>query len=158
MRNPLRVGFGFGLTSGIITTLGMIIGLNAATHSESAVVGGILTVAFADAFSDALGIHITEESNGKMSQNHTWRATISTFVSKITFALSFVIPFTLLNYDSAVLVSIIWAAIVIAIFSYFIGKQRGDNPMNAVVEHLTISAIVVIITQLLGAFISKYFS
>ncbi len=61
-------GISFGLTSGIITTLGMIVGLHAGTHSRLAVIGGVLTIAIADAFSDALGIHISEESQNKHTQ------------------------------------------------------------------------------------------
>ena len=61
-KHSLRIGFSFGLTSGIITTLGLMVGLHAGTHSRLAVIGGILTIAIADAFSDALGIHISEES------------------------------------------------------------------------------------------------
>jgi len=64
-RHPLKVGFSFGLTSGIITTLGLMVGLNAGTHSKLVVIGGILTIAIADAFSDALAIHISEESENR---------------------------------------------------------------------------------------------
>ena len=157
MRNPLNVGLGFGLTSGVITTLGMIIGLNAATHSESAVVGGILTVALADAFSDALGIHITEESTGKRSEAYTWKATFSTFFFKIVFALSFILPFVFLEYNNAIFACIAWAGLVIGVFSYIIGKRRGEKPFGVVAEHLLVSVLVVIITQIVGGFISKYF-
>jgi VIT1/CCC1 family predicted Fe2+/Mn2+ transporter len=157
MRNPLNVGLGFGLTSGVITTLGMIIGLNAATHSESAVVGGILTVALADAFSDALGIHITEESTGKESQSYTWKATLSTFFFKIIFALSFIVPFVFLEYNNAILACIVWAGLVIGVFSYIIGKRRGEKPFGVVFEHLIVSVLVVVITQVMGGFISRYF-
>jgi len=65
--HSIKTGFSFGLTSGIITTLGLIIGLHAGTHSRLVVMGGILTIATADAFSDALGIHISEESETKHS-------------------------------------------------------------------------------------------
>ena len=61
MKHSLRTGFCFGLTSGIITTIGLMAGLYSSTNSKF-VVGGILTIAVADAFSDALGIHISEES------------------------------------------------------------------------------------------------
>ena len=54
MEHSFRVGMSFGLTSGIITTLGLIVGLHSGTHSKLAVIGGILTIAMADAFSDAL--------------------------------------------------------------------------------------------------------
>ena len=65
MRHSLQVGFSLGLTSGIITILGLIVGLNSGTHSQLAVIGGILTIAIADSLSDAMGIHISEESEDK---------------------------------------------------------------------------------------------
>jgi hypothetical protein len=58
----MKVGFSFGLTSGIITTLGLMVGLSSGTHLKLAVIGGILTIAIADSFSDAMGIHVSEES------------------------------------------------------------------------------------------------
>ena len=54
---PLKKGLGFGLTSGVITTLGLIVGLHAGFQSKAVVIGGILTIAIAD----ALGIHPSEE-------------------------------------------------------------------------------------------------
>jgi len=60
-KHPFKIGFSFGLTSGVITALGLMVGLNAGTHSRLAVIGGILTLAIADSFSDALGIHFSEE-------------------------------------------------------------------------------------------------
>ncbi|HID20408.1 MAG TPA: hypothetical protein EYP28_05685, partial [Methanophagales archaeon] len=62
MKHSLKIGFSFGLTSAIITTLGLMVGLHSGTHSKLVVIGGVLTIAIADAFSDALGIHISEES------------------------------------------------------------------------------------------------
>ena len=80
MKISIRKGVGFGLTSGIITTLGLIVGLNAGTHSKIVVIAGILTIAIADAFSDSMGIHISEESGHKnKSSKEIWESTISTF-------------------------------------------------------------------------------
>ena len=47
MRQSLKPGFSFGLTSGVITTPGLMVGLNAGTHSRLAVIGGIVTIAVA---------------------------------------------------------------------------------------------------------------
>ena len=44
MDSGTRTGIYFGTTSGVITTLGVIIGLNAGTESLVAVVGGILVI------------------------------------------------------------------------------------------------------------------
>ncbi|MDI6733408.1 MAG: hypothetical protein QME51_05200, partial [Planctomycetota bacterium] len=60
MNHSIKTGFSFGSTSGVITTLGLMVGLHSGTHSKFAVLGGIVTIAVADAFSDALGIHISE--------------------------------------------------------------------------------------------------
>ena len=49
-----KKGIGFGLTSGIITTIGTMVGLAEGTGLKIAVVGGILTVAVADAFVSAV--------------------------------------------------------------------------------------------------------
>jgi len=158
MKNPLKVGLGFGLTSGVITTLGMIIGLNAATQSKTAVIGGILTVALADAFSDALGIHITEESTSSKNKFYLWQATLSTFAFKMLFALSFVLPFLFLDYHIAITASIVWAGLVIGVFSFIIAKGRGEKPQEVIFEHLLVSFLVVVATQFMGGLIARFFS
>lgn len=53
IKQSFKTGFSFGLTSGIITTLGLMVGLHSGTHSKLVVLGDILTIAIADAFSDA---------------------------------------------------------------------------------------------------------
>jgi hypothetical protein len=59
-----------GLTSGIITALGLIAGLYLFTGSRSVVLGGILTISIADLFSDVLGIHIAEESDFEITAHN----------------------------------------------------------------------------------------
>ena len=83
MRHSLKVGLCFGLTSGIITTLGLMMGLYSGTNSKLVVIGGILVIAIADSFSDALGIHMSEESENKHTTREVWESTISTFTSDI---------------------------------------------------------------------------
>lgn len=87
IKEPFRVGVSFGLTSGAITTMGLMVGLYSGTQSLKAVVGGVLTIAIADAFSDALGIHIHEESENEHTPKEIWQSTIATFVSKFIFAV-----------------------------------------------------------------------
>ena len=70
MRLSFKTGFSFGLTSAIITTLGLMVGLESGTQSKIAVLGGILTIAVADAFSDSLGIHVSQESQNQPTRQH----------------------------------------------------------------------------------------
>ena len=108
MKHTLKIGISFGLTSGIITTLGLMVGLHSGTHSKIVIIGGILMIAIADAFSDALGIHVSEESENKHTAKEIWESTIATFFSKFIFALTFIVPIMLFPLPAAIIISIIY--------------------------------------------------
>ena len=157
MKHSLKVGFCFGLTSGIITTLGLIVGLHSGTHSKIVVLGGILTIAIADAFSDALGIHVSEESEGKHTEKEIWESTIATFLSKFFFALTFIIPILLLELPEAIIVSVVWGLFILTILSFFISKNKKEKSWKSILEHLIIALIVIIIAHYVGDWISLIF-
>lgn len=156
-KHPIKVGLSFGLTSGIITTLGLIIGLYAGTDSKLAVLGGIFTIAIADSFSDALGIHISEESENKHAPKQIWAATFSTLAAKFVFALSFAIPVLLLPNLTAIIASLIWGIILLGIFSFLIAKYRKEKPWKVISEHLLVAVLVIILTFFTGKLISQIF-
>ena len=156
MKTSLKKGFSFGLTSGIITTLGMIVGLHSGTHSKLVVLGGILSIAVADAFSDALGIHISEESENHHSSGEIWEATLSTFAAKFLFAMSFVIPIVLFRLSTAIVVSVLWGLMLIALFSLFMAKQQKVKASRVIIEHLLIAVAVIVITHCLGDWIRTF--
>ena len=157
MNHSVKIGFSFGITSGIITTLGLMVGLNSGTHSKLVVIGGVLTIAIADAFSDALGIHISEESENKHTTKEIWESTIATFVSKFAFAMTFVIPVLLFSLTTAIYVSIVWGFTMLGLFSFYIAKEQGVKPWKVVIEHLVIALAVIIITHYVGDWISRTF-
>ena len=158
MRMPLLTGLSFGLTSGIITTLGLMVGLSAGTHSKLAVIGGILTIAIADSLYDALGIHMSQESQEKISEKSVWLSTISTFITKLFFALSFAIPVILLDLNLAIIVGIIWGFSILFIFSFFLAKKHKGNPWKSAFEHMIVGVAVVVITHYAGKLINIYFN
>ena len=153
MKDSYKKGLGFGLTSGIITTLGVMVGLNASTHSKVIVLTSIILIAFADSFSDAFGIHISEESQKKVTNKAVWESTFSTFIFKFIFAMSFIIPVLLFELNFAVIISLFWGLILISIFSYYISEQRGTNHIKTIAEHVLITIFVVGITQFIGSLI-----
>jgi VIT1/CCC1 family predicted Fe2+/Mn2+ transporter len=157
MKHSLKTGFSFGLTSGIITTLGLIVGLHSGTHSKLVIIGGILTIAIADAFSDALGIHISEESENKHTIKEIWESTISTFLSKFVFALTFVIPLLLFPLTTAIIVSVVFGLSLLGIFSFLIAKEQKVKPWKVILEHLLIALGVIIITHYVGDWIGSTF-
>lgn len=158
IKDSIKTGFGFGLTSGIITTIGLIVGLNAGTSSKLAVIGGIIIIAIADAFSDALGIHIAEESKDGKKIKHIWESTIMTFLAKFFFAIIFIIPVLLLPLAMAVIASVIIGFILLGGFSFYLGKTQKVNPWNVVFEHLVIAVLVVLVTHYLGLWVKAFFA
>lgn len=154
----VRTGLFFGATSGVITTTGLITGLNAGTHSVTAVLGGIFVIAVADAMSDALGIHLAEEANPSATTYHIWSATISTFINKFIFAISFAVPLLLLPLDQAVIASLMWGTIVIIALSYFLARAQKVSPILIIAEHLGIAILVVVFSHLIGVWVSRTFS
>jgi VIT1/CCC1 family predicted Fe2+/Mn2+ transporter len=134
-----------------------MVGLHSGTHSKLAVIGGVLTIAIADAFSDALGIHVSEESENKHSPKEIWEATVSTFSSKFVFALTFIVPVLLLDLSTAVVVSVIWGLSMLGVLSFAIAKGQKAKAWKIVAEHLIIAAVVIVIAHYVGYWISSTF-
>ena len=154
MKDSLRTGITFGLTSAVITTLGLMVGLHSGTHSKIVVLGGILTIAIADAFSDALGIHVSEEAENVHTVRQIWAATAATFFSKFLFALTFAVPVLLLPLSTAIVVSLIWGMSILAILSYAMARTQGKAPWKIIGEHILIALSVICITHLVGEWVS----
>ena len=157
MKHSFRVGFSFGLTSGVITTLGLMVGLHSGTHSKLVVLGGIFAIAIADAFSDALGIHISEESENRHTNREIWESTFSTFFGKFVFALTFVIPVMIFDLSTAIVMSVIWGLFLLGVLSFVIAREQSVKPWKVIVEHLVIALVVIFITHYVGELIYSIF-
>ena len=152
-----RTGLFFGATSGVITTIGLIVGLNSGTRSITAVLGGILVIAVADALSDALGIHLAEEANPNTTHAHVWSATIMTFLTKFVFSISFAVPLLLLPLATAVIASVAWGLFVIVVLSYFLARAQGEAPLAIIAEHAGIAILVVVFSHYIGVWVARTF-
>lgn len=158
MKQSWRTGLSFGLTSGVITTLGLMVGLHSGTHSTLAVIGGVITIAVADAFSDALGIHIAEESTAGRSTLAIWEATLATLLSKAVIALSFVVPLLLFELATAIGVAIGWGLALIAVLSWRLAVARGEPVWQVIGEHILITGIVIVSTHFIGEWVAVVFA
>ena len=152
-----RTGLFFGATSGVITTIGLIVGLNAGTRSITAVLGGIFVIAVADAMSDALGIHLAEEADPNTDHAHVWSATVMTFITKFVFSISFAVPLLLLPLTTAVVVSVVWGLFVIVLLSYFLAKSQNESPLYIIGEHVGIAILVIAFSHYIGVWVAATF-
>ncbi len=156
MKEQIKEGLGFGLTSGVITTLGLMIGLAFGTNSKLVVITGLITIAIADAFSDALGMHISQESRIALNSKKIWTTTIITFLSKFFLALSFIIPVLLFSLRIAIIFNIFYGLLILIFLSIYIAKSRKESVIKATLEHVIIAMIVIILSYVVGEIISLF--
>lgn len=157
IKDSLKTGIGFGITSSIITTLGLMVGLFAGTESRLAVIGGIATIAIADAFSDSLAIHIAEESK-KNSEKSVRESTFSAFFTKLVGASIFLPAVLILPILEGVVFNIIMGMGMLGAYSYYVAKERGDNPLGTILEHVGVGIAVILITYFVGQWIGAAFA
>lgn len=156
MKTSWKTGISFGLTSGVITTLGLMVGLHSGTHSRAIVIGGILTIAIADAMSDALGIHVSEESKNSGPVSQVWEATLVTFAAKFVVSATFVIPVIFAPLDQAIVISVVWGLLLLMTLSFFIARTQAVAPWKVIGEHLFIALSVVMITHAVGGWVKGF--
>tara|TARA_B100000315_G_C14572315_1_gene586227 strand:- start:1248 stop:1724 length:477 start_codon:yes stop_codon:yes gene_type:complete len=158
MKHSLKTGISFGLTSGIITTLGLMVGLYSGSRSKILVIAGIITIAISDAFSDALGIHISEESENKHSHKEIWESTLYTFLAKFIFSSSFIVALLFFPLKAAIIINIVWGLSLLIAFNIYLAWGQKANTWKVVVEHLSIALLVICLTHFIGKVIYTYFS
>lgn len=134
-----------------------MVGLSSGTGLKLAVLGGIITIAIADSFSDALGIHVVEEAKKTNSLKQVWEATIATLLSKLVFSATFIIPVLFFDLGTAIVIGAIWGFFLLTLISISIAKEQKIAAWKMVAEHITIAAVVIAISHYAGVFIKSTF-
>lgn len=156
MRQSLIKGGSFGLTSGVITTMGLLVGLHSGTQSRVAITGGIATIAVADACSEAFGMHMAQESKPGTTTAEIWLAATATFVAKFVFAMSFLVPVMLLELMTATLVGVAWGFGLLTLTSYWMARVNETAPWKSIIEHLFIASLVVVANHFVGVLVATW--
>lgn len=160
--HQLLTGISFGLTSAVITSLGMIVGLNSATSSRLAVGSGIIVMAVADGLADAMGLHLAEESeieNGKVkhTSKEVWLTTAVTFFSVSGFCSTFAIPILLFPMKLAVFLAISWGILLLVILNFYIARIKKERPLKLILQHILLAIFVIAISYEIGNLIKGKF-
>lgn len=138
----LSIGTIFGTYSGIITGLGLMLGMYGGDLKKKAYIVGLISIALSDSFSDAFGMY--------NATGHSITESFYTFLGKFIYPLLMIIPFLLFTIKNAVMINIIIGSIVIAIISY---KLLGD--IKEVIRNLVLTWIVISLVYYAGMVIKK---
>ena len=107
-------------------------------------------MALADSLSDALGIHMAQESQNRHSPKEIWESTLATFMTKLFIALTFLIPIFLLPNTLAITISITWGLFLLILLNLYLAKIQQLSAWLVVSEHLVIAFFVIGISFLIG--------
>jgi VIT1/CCC1 family predicted Fe2+/Mn2+ transporter len=132
--------------------MALISGLSAADTTKPIVVTALLIAALADNLTDALSVHIFQESE-QLDQKDAVTGTITNFVTRLLLGVSFVPLVVLFPLAHAAKAAIVWGALLLAILTYLVARQRKVNPALEVVKHLFVASGVIIASTLIGHWI-----
>jgi len=142
--------FRFGITSAIVTSMALMVGLDTIDNPRMSIIGALLVLAVADNISDSLGIHIFRESESSCAGNRSEIHTITNYLSRLTVTLIFVLLIMFLPFNYAILLSVILGLLLLSLLSCMIAIQQKTNPYTAILHHVGIAIIVVIVSHFVG--------
>jgi VIT1/CCC1 family predicted Fe2+/Mn2+ transporter len=141
--------FSFGATAAIVTSMGLIIGLDAATATRATILSGLLVVAIADNLTDSLSIHIYQESE-RLEPRAAFHATLTNFAARLGLSLSFVLLMAILPLRVAVAASILWGLLLLMALSYVVARTRKVPVLREIAKHVAVAAVVMISSKMIG--------
>jgi len=148
--------FAFGISSAVMTVMGIIVGLVSAQQSISAVIGGIASVGIADSMADALGVYTAKKSEKGSSDKVALRVALATFWSKLFFSASFVAIFMIFPNNQTLTVSIIWGLAVLAGIHFLIAFAREEKIIWNILKNIGLAIIIILTSFWVGSLIQKY--
>lgn len=147
------------MTTAVITSLGMLVGLHSATSSKLAVIAGLVIMGIADGLSDAMSLHTVEEAElekgeSKHTPREVWLTTFLAFISVFGFTLTFIIPVLIFSPKIAIIIDIVWGILLLITLNSYIAKIKKENPLRLISEHILLAMVVIAVSYWVGSLIS----
>jgi hypothetical protein len=144
----------FGATAATVTSMGLIVGLDAASATRPAIVASLLVMALADNLTDSLGVHVYQESE-RLEARKAFIATSSNFAARVVVSLSFVLLVNLLPLGLVIAASVTWGVAVLSTLSTLLARARRVPITSEVAKHLGVASIVILLSREIGNWIAR---
>lgn len=154
--SPKPYQYSFGATSAIITNLALITGLDSASNARMEIIAGLLVIALADNLSDALGIHIHQETEFSRA-SEVWFSTFTNFSARLLISIGFILFVAFLPIRTAVVCSVVYGFTVLTVISAIVAREKRRNVCVLACEHAVIAVLVVLVSHRLGHWIISKF-
>lgn len=143
----------FGGTAAIVTSMALIVGLDAVYASQKTIISALLIAAIADNLTDSLSVHIYQESE-RLSQREAFIGTVTNFFTRLALCLTFAVIVLLLPRVPALGAALAWGTLLLAVLSWVLARVRQASPVAEVAKHLIVAALVIGVSRVIGAWIN----
>jgi len=153
MIRPSRISFGG--TAAIVTSMALIVGLEAANAGRAGLISALLIAAVADNLTDSLSVHMYQESE-RFERKDAFVGTLTNFGTRFVVCLSFVFVVALLPRHVAVAAGIGWGMALLAVLTWILARHRQVSTVTEVVKHLGVAVAVIAVSRIVGQWIAAH--
>jgi VIT1/CCC1 family predicted Fe2+/Mn2+ transporter len=146
----------FGTTAAVVTSMALIVGLDAATVSRATIAATLLILALADNLTDSLGIHVYQESE-RLAQRDAFRTTVANFLTRLLVSLSFIALLFLAPAPLSTYAAVVWGLALLSVLTFLLARARNARPGPEICRHCAVAVAVIALTRLIGAGIPHWF-
>lgn len=139
----------FGSPAAIVTSMALIVGLDTATATKTAVVGGLLVIGIADNLTDSLSVHIYQEAE-RLAERRAFRTTVYNYIARLIVSASFVFLFVFLPISVAIYACLTWGFFLLSGLSYLLAKARHAHIFSEIYKHAGVAVVVIVISKMIG--------
>lgn len=127
-------GIAFGTVDGVVLALGVLTGLSI-LENRTTIFLSLMATGIADAFGNAAGMHVEEETEKEHTRKQVWATTIMTFFGTI-FVFSFlIVPILVFPLELAVKISWVMGISLLMALGYIVADFRGWKKRKVSVEY-----------------------
>lgn len=153
-------GAAFGTMDGLITILGVVIGIATATQNSEVVVISGLVAGLANAFGNSFGFYASElaeraehiqENQHVSSMVETRRSTLLAFAYSLASTLVIVAPFVMLGLMYAMIASLILALALLFALGAVVGKFSHASPWKFGIRYVLLGLAGAALSFMVGA-------
>ena len=144
----------FGGTAAIVTSMALIVGLDAANAGRAAMVSALLIAAIADNLTDSLSVHMYQESE-RLEEREAFIGTLTNFATRLIVCLSFVLLVVLFRAHAAAW-GIVWGMLLLTVLNYVLARHRSVSAMSELGKHLAVALVIIFISKSIGLWITAH--
>jgi adenylate cyclase class IV len=149
----------FGITSGVMTTTGMLLGTAVASGgSAKAAIIAVAMIGLTDSWSDAYGIYNAKIGERGVSAGQAMRHASGTLIGKMAMPMTFIVPLLVAPMRTAMVFDLCWAMLVLALLSAEQAIVLQESVIRRILKNVWFGAFLVAFATFGGLFIEKLLS